>query len=175
MVSMKVNQASLKFTIVAIGNARVSMKRAAFEAVKSAGQALRARVRDNVSATDHTMAALAAEGHPYARRHGQIKQIHRPRKYMLDARHLIHTRSGSMLSSLRGGMRSGPKIAYDLDFDLTRAPWIAYVLYGTKKMLPRDPLWATATSPAMIDEMRLSVIRVLGKALKSQATVRFGS
>lgn len=171
--SWRVDPVSLKLTIVALGNTRVSMKQAATRAVDGAGRALRARVRSNVMATAYSLEALAAKDHPYARRHGEILSVFRKRTYMIDSRHAVHTRTGQMVQALYGGMRAGGTIAYDLGFDLNHAPHIRYVLEGTKYMLPRDPLWQTANAPETVREMRLGIVRALGKALRSQAAIRF--
>lgn len=172
-VSWRVDQASLNFTIIAIGNAQVSLREAGIAAVRGAGQKLRARVRDNVSSTAYTLAELARKDHPYARRHREILPIFRRRKYMLDGRHAVHVRTGTLRNALRGSMRQGRQVAYDLDFDRNAAPWVSYVLEGTRYMLPRDPLWQTAQSPEMIREMREGVVKALGKGLRSQAAIRF--
>lgn len=171
--SFYVDQQSLKFTILALGNAKVSMKRAGVSAVRAAGQALKARVKSNVQSTAYTMAGLAEKDHPYARRHGTIREVFRKRKYMVDSRHAVHIRSGTMAASLYGAMRGGSTVAYDLGFDLNRAPHIAFVLQGTSKMLPRDPLWQTAQAPATQLEMRQAIILTLGKALRAHAGIRF--
>lgn len=174
----RVDPSSLRFSIRAIGNVKVSLRKASVAAVRAAGEAYRDVVKRNLSLTDHTLRQLAVLDHPYARRHGSIK-IHAGDGggFIDDGRNLVHRQSGNLLRSLRAQMRgaSGPgsAVAYDVWLDLAGNTEVRAVLDGTPRMLPRDPLWSTALGPATIDEMRRSILRELGKVLRSQATVRF--
>lgn len=105
-----------------------------------AGAMLDADITLNMSISDHTLAELAALGHPYAARHGsQGIPIHSP--YWL-----IHTHTGHLLSSKRRGVSdvgiSGGKLQVSawVGLDETVAFYALYLIWGTSKMIPRDVL-----------------------------------
>ena len=172
--SIRINPASLRFTILAIGNQRVSLRQASRTAVRAAGLVFRDAALRNISLTDHTLDDLRKLDHPYARRHGSI-QIHAGGGggWILDGRQQVHRQSGNMVRALKAAERTGPTIAYDVWLDVAGAPEIRDVLQGTRRMLPRDPLWQTALAPKTIEEMRRAILSALGKSLRSQAVVRF--
>lgn len=173
--SFQVNPSSLRFTIVSLGNARVSLAKAGEASVLAAGRLYRRIVEENISLRDHTLADLAALDHPYARRHRTIR-LHRGETrggYIADGTSLVHSQSGDLRSTLRGRMVArGRLAAYEVDFT-GDAPHADAVLLGTSRMLPRDPLWQTAIAPQTIRDMRLEIVRTLGAKLRSQAVVRF--
>lgn len=172
--SVRVDAASLRFVIVAIGNQSVSLRRASRAAVRAAGLVFHDAVKRNISLTDHTLDDLRKLDHPYARRHGGI-QIHAGGGggWIADGRQQVHRQSGNMLRALKGAERPGPTVAYDVWLDVAGAPEIQDVLLGTRRMLPRDPLWQTALGPTTVLEMRRAILSALGKSLRSQAVVRF--
>lgn len=178
LTSMRVDPGTLKFTILAIGNARISLARASQAAVHAAGDVYKRAVKESISLTDHSLADLAALDHPYARRH-RVIQTHRLGHSTLGGRiasaaSLVHRQSGKMRRALRGRMvRYGKRAAYEVDFDSAIAPHAESVLLGTPRMLPRYPLWDTAIAPLTLREMRMAVVRELGAKLRSQAIVRF--
>jgi hypothetical protein len=129
-------------------------------------------VRANVSATDHTLADLRRLDHPYARRHGSI-QIHG------GSQTTVHKHTVQLLSSLRveklPSANSPTGEAYAVWFDVAAAPHAAFVVQGTRYMLPRDVLWATTQDPAVRKSMMRATTKVLGKALRTKANIRFGN
>jgi hypothetical protein len=174
--SLRVSAGSLRFSIMAIGNVRVSLARASQAAIRAAGEGYRDAVRSNISLTDHTLRDLARLDHPYARRHGGIK-LHGGDTNggrISDGRSLVHRQSGRMVRGLRGALRgTGKRAAYEVWFDAMTAPHAEDVILGTRRMLPRDPLWDTATAPQTVRDMRLRIVRELGAVLRSQAIIRF--
>jgi hypothetical protein len=173
--SLQVNPSSLRFTIVSLGNAKVSLAKAGEASVLAAGRLYYNIVRENISLRDHSLADLAALDHPYAKRHRTIR-LHRGDTrggYIADGTSLVHRQSGDMRASLRGRLVArGRRAAYEVDFDGS-APNADDVLLGTPRMLPRDPLWQTSIAPQTIRDMRLEIVRTLGAKLRSQAVVRF--
>jgi hypothetical protein len=121
---------------------------------------LDAQVTLNMSLTDHSPRDLAAEGHPYARRHGsQGIPIHDP--YWL-----VHTQSGRLLSSKKSGtvpaeINGGRLTAVAwCGVDEGIAPHALNVYWGTSKMIPRDFLHGS------LDQIRPEVFTVLQDNLK---------
>lgn len=176
--SLRVSASSLRFTIVSIGNVRVSLARASQAAIRAAGEGYRDAVKESISLTDHTLADLAALDHPYARRHGTIL-TNRLGHSDLGGRvsnpaNLVHRQTGRMVRGLRGALRgTGKRAVYEVWFDPMTAPHAEDVILGTRRMLPRDPLWDTATAPRTVRDMRLAIVRELGLVLRSQAVIRF--
>lgn len=169
--SVKVDDNSFRMTIIALGSTKVDAKRAAALGINAAGVVLLHRVKVNASRTDHTLEDLRRLGHPYARRHGQIRTsalgpdfVKRP--------YLVHKRSGSFQGSFSGKMVGGSNPAFDVSARPT-VPWVRYVILGTRVMLPRDIIWQTAQERATRIKMMKAVVHVLGKGLRLQAAVRF--
>lgn len=132
------------------------------------GEALHQRVRANASLRDHTLRDLARLGHPYARRHGTIR-IHRDRPY------LVHTHTGQLLQSIRAEVLPTTPERFGVWLDPTIAPHAAYVVLGTRVMLPRDLLMETALERQTQVAMMRAAVDVLGRQLRTGAAVRFGS
>lgn len=172
---IRVDHASLRFTIRQIGNTRVNMKTASRAAVAAAGRVYRTAAMMALSATDHTLADLANLDHPYARRHGSLT-LHAGDGggWIRDGRHIVHRQTGRLLSSLRTRDLPDPMVGYEVWLDENVAPHAVKVLGGDRRMLPRDPLWEAAMGPKTILEMQRAVVRELGKVLRSQASIRFG-
>lgn len=172
---IRVDQASLRFTIRQLGNVRVNMKDAGRAAVAAAGRVYRTAALMAISATDHTQADLDRLGNPYARRHGMLT-LHAGDGggWIRDGRHIVHRQTGRLVSSLRTRDLPDPMIGYEVWLDDSVAPYAVRVLAGDKRVLPRDPLWEAAMGPKTILEMQRAVVRELGKVLRSQAVIRFG-
>jgi hypothetical protein len=169
MVGFSVNVGSFQ---VVVGNLQAIASDGAV--IDALGEALSgvlfAAVRGNISSTDHTLADLRRLDHPYARRHGSI-QIHG------GSQTLVHKHKGELLSSLRveklPSANSPTGEAYAVWFDVGAAPHAAFVVQGTKYMLPRDVLWATTADPRVRKNMMKVATKVLGPILRSKASVRF--
>lgn len=171
----RVDRKSLRFTLIALGNARVSMGQATEAAVRAAGEVYMVAATLSVTEGDHTQAQLAALGHPYARRHGQLS-LHAGdgRGWMLDGRHLVHFQTGRLARTLHATWRpAGASSTYDVGLDPNDAH-VRKVLLGDRRMLPRDPLWSAAQGPKTVEGMQRAILRELGKVLRGQAHVRFG-
>ncbi len=127
-------------------------------------------VRGNLSHTDHSLDDLRRLDHPYARRHGSI-QIHG------GSQTVVHKQRGDLLASLRveklPSANSPTGEAYAVWFDVGAAPHAAFVVRGTKYMLPRDVLWATTKDPNTQKKMMRIATKTLGPLLRSKANVRF--
>ena len=129
-----------------------------------------AEVRGNISHTDHSLDDLRKLDHPYARRHGSIR-IHG------GSETVVHKQSGQLLAALRveklPSANSPTGEAYAVWFDVGAASHAAFVVQGTKYMLPRDVLWATTKDPRTQKNMMKVATKALGPVLRSKANVRF--
>lgn len=120
--------------ILAFGNKFRAEVDVDFERVRDL---LDSRVKKNTGLTDHSLADLRRLGHPYARRAPQ--EIHSPG-------YQVHTQSGALQDARFSGtdkasVGSGKLSARAfVGFDPSKAPHAASVVYGTSKMVPRDPL-----------------------------------
>lgn len=83
----------------------------------------------------------------------------------------VHAQTGSLRGALRGRLVGHGN--YRVWLDTGVAPHAAYVIRGTRVMLGRDVLWDTATAPGTRKEIMRTAISVLGKAMKTQAAIRF--
>lgn len=97
-------------------------------------------ITQHMNISDHTLKELAELGHPYASRHGSRGlPIHDP--YWI-----IHTQGGRLLSSKKKGVsdvgivNGQLKVTGWVGLDETVAYYALYVIWGTSKMIPRDPL-----------------------------------
>lgn len=151
----------------------VTEKQAAIQAVEAAGRVLRDLVKQNISLTDHSLADLAAEGHPYARRHGGIKIHQKGTKALTDPANRVHRQSGKLLSALKAGS-TNRGLGYRVELDPSVAPHAAHVILGTRVMLPRDVIWDTAAAPDVQKRMMRAMVGVLGKKLRTKGGIRFG-
>lgn len=137
------------------------------------GGALRREIDLSISLDDHTLLELAELDHPYARRHGMI-QTHK-----LGSGHLrgpwpmrVHEQEGDLRAALHD-MASPDGQAWYVWLDPTEAEHARWVVYGTKKMLPRDVLYATAEDPAVRKALMRAFVTIAGKGLRSQGYIRF--
>lgn len=183
--SIQLDEQSLRFTILGLENARVSMRVAGVAAIEAAGLIYADAVKRNLSLTDHTLRQLADLGHPYAARHGSIQVHQGTTADIRDATSQVHRQSGRLLRGLRkrllGTGSRGSQLTtksnaanYRVWVDGARVPYWKHITGGTARMLPRDPLWETASAPGVRTEMRRAIIRALGKGLNAGATIRFG-
>lgn len=182
MVGFSMDAGTLRLTIASLEAFGQNARKVATAALAKAAEELHAAAVENVSLDDHSLSALEAIDHPYARRHGRINvgalghspawQVHtRPanpgrRNQTGDLRRALKV---ALLPSARP-----PGEAWVVYFDVDQAPHAVWVVQGTPRMLPRDVLWWTATDPAVQKEMMRAVVRVLGKDLRTKAVVRFG-
>lgn len=174
--TIAIDQRSLELTILGIGNARVTLRQASQAAVFAAGDFFLRAARANVSYRDHSARDLARLDHPYARRHGSLTLHAGVGALLADGRHAVHAQTGRLAGALRGGLvQTSGTFHYEVSVDTVAAPHWAHVVHGTKTMLPRDPLGQTELSPAVQKEMRRRVVSVLGRALRAQASIRFGA
>lgn len=165
---------SMQATIRAFDTTLASEREAAVQCVDAAGSFLHKQIRENISMRCHTLAQLAALDHPYAVRHGRI-MIHRTgSKMLLHPEYRVHTQSGQLLGALRANPTHGG-LGHMTWLDAAAAPHAEAVVSGTDVMLPRDVLWDTALAPAVQREMMRAIIRVLGKKLRTKASIRFGT
>ena len=166
---IKAPKDAFKLTIIALGNARVSAKVAGRAAMGAAGAAVLKRVKDNTSKAPP--ASMAALGHPYARRHGEI-QVSRLGAAYRDEPYIVHKRSGKFSGAISGGMVSSDPPVFEIKAS-TNVPWVKHVIQGTRVMLPRDVIWGTAHHPKTRKAIMRGVVTVLGKEMRLQAAVRF--
>jgi len=148
---------------------RASAKTIALVALQASGKILQGHVDLRVSLQDHSLADLARLDHPYARRHGSI-QIHGNHPEW------VHEQSGTLRRSVYGRLEptgSGGG-RFVVGFDETIAPHAKYVVFGTRVMLPRDPLLDATRDKRARTEMLQAFVDVMGPRYRSQSDVRFG-
>lgn len=104
---------------------------------------LDAKITENMSLRDHTLAELRALGHPYARRHGPMGM------HLHDPAYQVHAQSGTLLGSkYKGvdvsGIESGSmSLSGYVGLNPQEAKHADAVIWGTWKMIPRDVLSGT--------------------------------
>lgn len=131
-----------------------------------AGNTLHERVKRNVSLADHSLRDLRLLEHPYAKRHGaEGIPIHDP--YWK-----VHRQSGQMLQALfvevddATVVGTSVRATATVGFDEGKAPHAAHVIFGTDKMIPRDPLEGS------LREVRPNLEKLIRQNLKN-AVVSF--
>lgn len=88
-----------------------------------------------ISRTDFSLQELKEMDHPYATRHGSIQTYGTLENYM------VHKRSGLFKRSFRIKRKSNQyESQLDVGFDSPVRTEISYIIYGTKIMLPRNPV-----------------------------------
>lgn len=166
---IQLSVAGLDVTLIALRKSKGDVRKAAGPALLAGGKAYRNMVRKRISLRDHSLADLARKDHPYARRHGSIR-IHRRKPWQ------VHRQSGRMVNALQGRpITIGGSQGYEVTFDYNAAPHARYVIQGTRVMLRRDVLWRTAYDDKTKEAMMKRIVKVLGKQLRTQLGVRFGS
>ena len=167
-MAAKLNTGSLNFTIVQLGNQKVSMRQAAEVAVGAAGAVLYTETRRALRHRCHSLDDLRRLDHPYARRHGKIR-IHQRNSWW------VHTHSGRLLSAHKGQMfkTRSQEPGYQVWLDTTVAEYARFLVLGTRWMLPRDPLWVVANLEGTRKKMMQRIVSHLGRKLRSQAALRF--
>jgi len=86
---------------------------------------------------------------------------------------LVHKQDGTLLRATSGKMTSTLPPTFRIEADAGIAPHAVAVIQGTQVMLGRDVIWSTATAPGTQKMLMKTAVRLLGKGLRSQASVRF--
>jgi hypothetical protein len=174
---IKFDAGTLTATIVNIRKLGVTERAAAIAGAKAAGDELRFRVRQNISLRDHSLEDLRVKhDHPYAKRHGSIKIHQSGSKSLLHPQNRVHSQSQAMLSALQSQLKTeSGGYRYSVWIDTAIAPHAEYVVgvQPTSIMIPRDVLWDTAQAPFVTEKMMRKITDKLGRAMRSQATLRF--
>ena len=172
---VRMNIGGLQATIIALRKAQTAAngRRVLGRAFERAGALLLEQIRKNISLTDHTLEDLAKMDHPYAKRHGSI-QIHQGTTgyFITNPTSLVHSHAGKLVNALSGKFVRSRK-AYKVRLNRSKAKYAKWIVEGSKVMLPRDPLWDTATHPEMQRIMMREIVIVLGKELRTQTAIRF--
>lgn len=157
-VKITIDKTSLDLALKRLGSVPGSVRSSAYNASRNAGKFLRQQVIESLSADDHSLDDLADMDHPYARRHGGLRLSHPDRGGMIrDGRHTVHSQTGRLSRSVRTAndrittLTGGP--GFRLWVDLAAAPYFRAIVEGSSTMLPRDPLWETATGPGTKSRM----------------------
>jgi hypothetical protein len=165
MIRVKVG--GVQATIKALQLVRTTEQEVKDKVVEAAGSTLLKFVRMTGGHKDgHDQNELARLDHPYAVRHGSIQE-----SVLGHAGWWVHNQTGQLLRSLRGGMTNPG--TYMVFADTSIAPHAAAVIQGTRVMFARDFIWITAGLRPVRVEMMRSMVRVLGKELRTKAHVRF--
>lgn len=133
------------------------------ETMTHLAEGLGGRVAKNASLTDHSLSALRRLGHPYATRHGAgASALH-------DPAYQVHDQGGPLRPAifhratkarLSAGTLEASAIA---GVDEAKAPYAAYVVFGTTKMVPRDFLTGA------LQEYRPEAFAILRQRLRNAA------
>ena len=106
--------------------------------MKGVAEIMNKEVTKNISLTDHSLEDLRVMGHPYARRHGpKGMSIHSP--YWQ-----VHRQTGTLLSSKYSGVKKASvaggnlKASAYVGVNENQAPHAVSVIWGTRRMIPRD-------------------------------------
>ena len=177
---MRFDTASLQVTLINLSNTTIALAKAGEEAVLAAGAVLLSESRKTVGLRDHSLTDLWLLDHPYARRHKTIRihtstpwQVHR-KPSPLNPKH--RNQQDELYNATRGLFyRVGRTPVYEVYFDTGAAPHAVFVTQGTRVMLPRDPLWRTATDPDVTKKIMVGIVRRLGKELRGKVGIRFGT
>ena len=172
---IKVDKEAFRATILAMDETRVAAHDAAKMAVAAGGAAYLRNVRQNMSLRDHSLQDLARQGHPYAHRHGSIGIHGGSAKTLVNPSFRVHQQTGTLLNATKGGLTPARQATYRIAVDTGLAPHGAYVIQGTKVMLPRDVIWDTGMARATQKSIRKAIIMTLGPILRSKARLRIGS
>ena len=147
-------------------------QRAAEKASENAGKVLLEAVKANVgvpaiggSAASHAT-ALAALDQPYATRQGSIQlQPSGGSSGFQDRELLVHTVSGALLKAIKGRKTPG-EIGYEVTADERQAPHARFVFEGTRAMLGRDVLQATAEDAKVRRAMEAEILKVMRSVIR---------
>jgi len=170
---IQVNAGSLSVVAAGFTAIGVTMDRARVMVLGAAGRRLHTEIRESLSIRDHTLTDLEGLDHPYAKRHGRVLTGRLGHAGPL-AGVLVHRQSNDMRRALQSAFTPS-KRGYRVWVNLTVAPYARWVIQGTKTMFGRDVLWETAIDRQVRANLMREVVRVLGKELRSQGVVRFGS
>lgn len=167
------DQGALRVTLSNLRRVGATEPQIAQRACKEAGTVLHAKIKQNISLTDHSLDDLRDLDHPYARRHGGIR-IHAGGSTSLKTpSNRVHKQSGDLLAALHS--EQGPATpGWRVWLDAGAAPQAAFVVLGTRVMLPRDVLWDTAEGRLTQKDMLRAIVRVLGKEFRTQGSMRVG-
>lgn len=168
------DQGAMRITLAAMRNVGVTEKAVAQQAVAAAGKVFHAKVRQNISLTDHSLQDLADMGHPYAARHGAIRIHGSGSESLATPSARVHRQSGKLLQALKSEP-APTQPGWRVGFDTSVAPHAVFVVSGTRVMLPRDVVWDTANGRLTKLEMMRAIVTVLGKKLRTQGSVRIGA
>ena len=164
-VSFQIDVGSGRMTVLGMRNAAARVSDAKRRALSKIGPMALDAVKETVSASGYTLDDLADLDHPYARRHGRIRRGVLGGRYSRKP-YLVHERSGQLKSGIRGSLKA---TAYEIRATGSHA---GFVIGGTKNMLFRDFLIDTLNERALQRKMQVEIVRILGAAMRSQATVR---
>lgn len=166
---VKLEVAGLEVTLIALENSKVGVRKVIGPAIIAGGRAYKTEVRKRINLRDHNQRDLDRLDNPYAQRHGSIR-VHRKKPWQ------VHSQSRRMLNALQGRpITVGNAQGFEVTFDYNMAPHARFVIQGTRVMLPRDTLWRTARDPVTRAAMMKRIVKTIGKKLKTQLGVRFGS
>lgn len=132
---------------------RITATRALQSGLKKAADILEAKIIENASLTDHTLADLEKLGHPYAMRNP--RSPHFPE-------YQVHKQDGSLVNAVT--QKKINQYAIDVGVDEARAPHVRHVIFGTRKMVARDFIGGS------FKEVEEEMVRVMRDALHEGIT-----
>jgi hypothetical protein len=169
------DQASLRLVLENLGKAQVDLNLALKAGVKAGGDRWYQIAQESIGQADHDLSDLAVMDHPYARRHGHIEVHEGWSLHMKDTTNLVHVQSGRMLQALHAKFEpegaGGPTYTVQLNPD--EAPEVAFVLKGTDRMLPRDPLMSAALAPQTQEDIRAAIVSRVQRRFGSSVGLKF--
>ena len=151
------------------------------EVAKEVMEIIYLEVFKNCNLDDHTLKELARLGHPYALHEGtysdikghrlNVKAIH---EYNLHPAYMIHKQSGHLQQNIKKLIvLDEAKITIKVGISEEDVPYIAYLINGTSKMIPR-PLFEYINRVYM-PEWKEKFIKAIKYGLASKISSKQGS
>ncbi len=110
--------------------------------LEEAAQILHNKIVENATLVDHTLKDLAKLGHPYS-----VKNPNNPHS----PEYLIHEQTGNLKGNIEIA-RSEKGFKISVGVDSVKVPYIAPLILGTARMIPRDFL--TGSFDEVLPEIR---------------------
>ena len=120
------------------------------------------KFNDAISRKDLSEDDLSKLDHPYAKRHGSIQTYGSLKDFM------VHERTGSFKRSFKINSKGSNQYQSKVNISQTGSvrPYHSYVMYGTKKMLPRNPILGVQKQMENQRRPRRLLIKHINKQIK---------
>ena len=141
------------------------VKAAGEKAIDDAGQWGVQEIREAADAGGPSQETLNKLGNPYAKRHGTIQGGVIGGKFARNP-WLVTKRSGALMSGIQGRLKWEHGMPYYRFYYVQTAPHVAFVVQGTRVMLPRDIINRVLENDTKQKSIANIVVRRIRKAFK---------